>query len=31
MFTVQGKAIRVPLTRTMGLTDRLIKRLLGSW
>jgi len=30
MFTVHGNAIRVPLTRTKGLTDRTIKRLLAE-
>lgn len=30
MFTVQGKAIRVPLTRTKGLGDRTVKRLLAE-
>ncbi len=29
-FTVHGNAIRVPLTRTKGLTDRTIKRLLAE-
>ena len=29
-FAVHGNAIRVPLTRTKGLTDRTIKRLLAE-